>query len=170
MLENAKKHEEKLKQLFFDTDFDLHYQFSSFACYREIFKIPDDTWTSNHFVSMHNNEIIGYIKYQIRRPEQSADGLSIIHFGGKDTVNNYIFGKDVFTAIRDIFEKYHFNKLNFSVVIGNPIESTYDKIINSYNGRIVGFRKQDVKLIDGKIYDTKEYEILATDYFKARYD
>jgi hypothetical protein len=64
-----------------------------------------------------------------------------------------------------MFEKYRFNKLNFTVVRGNPIEKTYDKLIKRYNGRIVGIKEQETKLIDGKLYDMKEYEILASHYF-----
>ena len=165
MLDSAKRYEEKLKQLFFDIEYDPYYFYSYYAAYREVFKIPDDTWQGNHFVSVHNGEIIGYIKYGIKRSEYSVDALYVVHFGGKTAPNGYIFCKDVITAIRDVFEKYGFNKVNFSVVIGNPIEKTYDKMITRYGGRIVGIRKSDLRLIDGKLYDSKEYEILSSEYF-----
>lgn len=71
-------------------------------------------------------------------------------------------------ALRDIFEKFHFRKLDFTVVIGNPIESTYDRMVEKYGGRIVGIQKKQVRLIDGQLYDKKLYEILAEDYFKKR--
>jgi hypothetical protein len=71
----------------------------------------------------------------------------------------------VITAIKDIFEKYRFNKLNFTVARGNPIEKTYDKLIKRYNGRIVGILEQEARLIDGRLYDVKEYELLADRYF-----
>ena len=72
-----------------------------------------------------------------------------------------VFGQ----ALKDIFEKFHFRKLIFSVVIGNPIEKTYDRMIQKYGGRIVGIQRQQVKLIDGQFYDVKMYEILSDDYF-----
>jgi hypothetical protein len=50
--------------------------------------------------------------------------------------------------------------------IGNPIEKQYDKIIFKYNGSIVGIRKKEVILIDGKYYDLKLYEIFKKDYDK----
>jgi hypothetical protein len=105
------------------------------------------------------------IDYQIKRLENSVWGLRIIHFGGKDAPCRYVFGKDVITAIKDIFEKYRFNKLNFAVALGNPVEKTYDKLVRRYNGRIVGIKEQETRLIDGRLYDLKEYEILASRYF-----
>jgi hypothetical protein len=166
MLEYAKKYEDKLRELFFDVAFDHFYMFEQFTVYRETFELPKDTWASNHFVSVHSGIILGMIGYQIQRPENSVGGLHIIHFGGPQAPNAYIFGKDVMTAIKDIFEKYRFNKLNFTVVRGNPIEKTYDKLIKRYNGRIVGIMEQETKLLDGRLYDVKEYEILASRYFE----
>jgi hypothetical protein len=166
MLEYAKKYENELKGLFYDTSFDLFYKFEAYMSYRETFELPENTYNSNHFASVHNNNILGVIGYQIKRPENAVWGLFIIHFGGKDAPNRYVFGKDIMTAIKDIFEKYHFSKLNFNVVIGNPIEKTYDKLIRRYNGRVVGIKEQETKLLDGRLYDVKEYEILADRYFR----
>jgi hypothetical protein len=165
MLEYAKKYEDKLRELFLDVAFDPFYQFERYMVYRETFKLPEDTWNAHHFVSVYNNTVLGMIGYEIKRPENAVRDLRIIHFGGHQAANRYIFGKDVITAIKDIFEKYHFNKLNFSVVRGNPIEKTYDKLVRRYNGRIVGVMEQETKLIDGRLYDVKEYEILASRYF-----
>jgi hypothetical protein len=165
MLEYAKKYEDTLRGLFFDTAFDPFYQFDSYMCYRETFELPKETFNSNHFASVYDNNVLGMIGYSIKRPENAVYGLYIVHFGGPESLHRYIFGKDIMTAMKDIFEKYRFNKLNFTVVIGNPIEKTYDKLIRRYNGRIVGTKEQETRLIDGKIYDVKEYEILASRYF-----
>ena len=53
------------------------------------------------------------------------------------------------------------------MVIGNPIEKSYDKMVKKYGGRIIGTYKEDVKLIDGEYYDKKLYEILSSEYFNA---
>jgi hypothetical protein len=165
MLEYAKKYEDKLRELYLDIAFDPYYKFEQYTVYRETFKLPEDTWSANHFVSIHNKNILGMIGYQIKRTENIVQGLHIVHFGGPRAANPYTFGKDVITAIKDIFEKYHFNKLNFSVIRGNLIEKTYDKLIRKYNGRIVGIKEKETMLIDGRLYDVKEYEILADRYF-----
>jgi len=166
MLEYAKKHEDRLRQLFYDTAFDLYYKFDQLKPYRETFKLPEDNWDSTYFVSIHNDEIVGVIGYHIERLANLITGLYAIHFGGEAAHNSYVFGKDLLTAIKDIFEKYGFNKINFKVVIGNPIEKTYDEWVKKYNGRIVGIKRQEVRLMDNKLYDLKEYEILASDYFQ----
>ena len=172
MLEYAKPYEDRLRELFGAVAFDPFYRFLEYRCYREPFDIPKDTWGGNDFVSIHAGAVIGFIGYRIRRPENAVDGVRVIHFagaGGRDAHKNaYIFGKDVLSAFRDMFERFHFDKVNFSVVVGNPVEKTYDKLARRYGGGIVGTRKRDVRLLDGYLYDLKEYEILAADYSKRR--
>jgi Flp pilus assembly secretin CpaC len=168
MLEYAKKYEDKLRQLFMDITFDPFYKYQQNAVYRDVLELPKDTWAFHHFVSLYQGDILGMIAYQVRRSENAVCGLNVIHFGGREPGNGFVFGKDVLTAVRDVFEKYGVNKINFEVAIGNPIEKTYDKLIGRYNGRIVGIKKQDTRLMDGKLYDIKEYEILAEEYFSGR--
>jgi len=172
MLDNAKKYEPELVKLFYDVAYDPFYNFQQILSYRETFKIPETTWDGNYFVSMFEGKIIGYVEYSTNRSANYAHGLNILHFNGnrKETALSeyYVFGKDVMTAVRDVFEKFGFNKLNFCVVIGNPIEKTYDKLIKRYGGRIVGVFRRDKLLIDGKLHDIKCYEILAEEYFARK--
>ena len=164
MLEYAKKHEPKLKELYWDIAFDPFYQFIDYSAFREDIKLPEDTYRQNDFVSVWNGEIIGHITYSINRIANSVDSFGCVHFGKNYP---YIFGKDLVTALKEIFEKFKFNKISFCVVIGNPIEKTYDKLVQKYGGRIVGIWKQDRRLLDGNLYDSKCYEILAEDYFNT---
>jgi len=164
MLEYAKKYELKLKELYWDIAFDSHYQYRQSSPHRDDFELPKDTYSQNDFVSIWQGEIIGHINYSINRSANCIDNLTCVHFGNN---NSYTFAKDLITAIKNIFEKYKFNKLCFCVVVGNPIEKTYDKLVKKYGGRIVGIWKQDRKLLDGNLHDVKCYEILAEDYFKS---
>ena len=66
-------------------------------------------------------------------------------------------------VIKDIFEKYHFHKLIFNAVIGNPAREKYTKIIERFGGRIVGIAKEDIYMY-GKYYDKIIYEVLKSDY------
>jgi len=79
-----------------------------------------------------------------------------------------IFGADLGRALKDIFEKYNFRKLGFSVVVGNPVEKAYDRIIGRYGGRVVGTHIKQCRLTDGEYYDLKKYEIFREDYMKNR--
>jgi RimJ/RimL family protein N-acetyltransferase len=168
MLHNAKKYETELVKLFSDIDYDPFYDFYMYSVYRETFKIPENNWNGHYFASVSGTEVLGCIYYTVRRPENYAEGIGIVHFGGKNAKGSFVFGKDVMTAAKDIFERFGFIKLKFSCVIGNPVEKTYDKLVRRYGGRIVGIHKNETKLINGKLFDTKLYEITAEEYFASK--
>jgi len=172
MLDNAKKYEPELVKLFHDVALDPFYIFQQLN-FRETFKVPDTTWDGNYFVSLYGDKVIGYIEYSTNRSlTYNAHGLNILHFGTnkKETSNAeyWTFGRDVMTAVKDVFERFGFKKLKFSCVTKNPIMKTYDKLIKRYGGRIVGIYKNERVLIDGKLYDIKEYEITADEYFARK--
>ena len=162
MLDNALKHADALKMLHLDTWHDEKYKFYNYRCFWELPTLKENTLDGHDFVSINDKgDIIGAIGYCIMRDTESVCGLGIINFTGDKA-----FGKDVLQAIKDIFEKYNFRKLSWCVVVGNPIERTYDKLCAKYGGRIVGTEKEETKLFDNKYYDVKRYEILRLDYMK----
>lgn len=164
MLDLAINHVEELKVKFRETWFSDKYKFWAYGNYYEEFEMKESTWNGHQFVSLNiDGEVIGYVGYEIDRGNDFVEGLNIINF----TDSKATFGLDIGKALTDVFEKFHFRKLSFCVVIGNPIERTYDRMIEKYHGRVVGLRKAHVKLYDGFYYDVKMYEILAEDYFKA---
>ncbi len=167
MLDIAIKHKEQLTERFRETWFQDKYKYWNYANYFEEITIEESTWVNHQFVSLDSSgDVIGYIGYKIDRSNDYVYALNIINF----TENKSVFGMDAGQALRNIFEKFYFRKLCFSVVVGNQIEKTYDKMIERYRGRISGYQKEQVRLIDGQFYDEKMYEILAKDYFaKMKY-
>lgn len=164
MLDVALKYKDVLPNLFMDTWHQEKYKFYHYNSYRE-FQLKEDTWNAHEFVSVDKDgNVIGFIGYEVNRVATSVCGLGIINFSD----NKFTFGKDVIQAIKDIFEKYNFHKISFCVVIGNPIEKTYDKLVAKYGGRIVGIEKEHTVLYDHKFYDVKRYEILREDYIKTK--
>lgn len=164
MLDIALKYVDELKKLYINTWHDEKYKYYHYQPFWEVPKFEDGTWNGHDFVSLNKSgEVIGSIRYSINRPTESACELGIINF-----TDDAIFGRDVIQAIKDIFEKYNFHKLSCCVVVGNPIEKTYDKLIPKYGGRIVGIEKQEARLFDNKYYDVKRYEIVREDYLKAK--
>lgn len=164
MLDVAIKYEELLNRKFIDTWFDDKYKWWNSDTYYQIPELSKDSWDRHEFVSINKEgEIIGFISYGVDRQANRATKLQIINF----TNDKMTFGLDVYRALKDIFEKFNFNKLIFNVIVGNPIEKSYDKIIKKYGGKICAYYKNDVKLTDGQYYDFKGYEILSEDYFKA---
>lgn len=163
LLEPAIKYKDQLEKLQYNVWFDDKYKYWNADVYYSSMEIENNTWNKHQFVSVLNDEVIGYIAYNVSRSDNTVHALSILNF----TDNKATFGMDLGRAVRDIFEKFKFRKLNFTVVIGNPIEDTYDRLIEKYGGRIVGVHKEDVKLVDGLYYDRKLYEITSREYFNA---
>ena len=160
MLDLAFKHREALQQKYLKVALNSdRYKYSvatNWLSYE--LKLDDNNWNKLEFVSINSqNEIIGFLKCDINRAVHYAHNLRIINFEEKP---NFLFSKDLKEFIIDIlFLKFRFNKLQFTCVVGNPIEKTYDRLIAKYGGRIVGIYEKDVRLIDNKIYDLKLYEI-----------
>lgn len=166
MLEPAISHAEELQFKYRITWFDDYYKFANYAPYCMTLKIEDVTINKHQFVSVYGGNIIGLIQYEIDRFTNNVSGLCIMNFYPGQSP--FVFAKDLGDCIRDIFEKFKFNKINFSVIVGNPIEPTYDKLVKKYGGRIVGIKKKDKKLFDGKLYDLKLYEIERDEYIKRK--
>ena len=161
MLDNANKYTYELKNLYLDTWYDDKYKFYYACGYSEEPHYSDSNLGRHDFVSLDKNgNIIGYISYGILRYEYYAHNLSIVNFSD----NILTFGRDLREVISNIFEKYNLRKLQFMVVVGNPIEKSYDKLIQKYGGRIVGEYKKHRRLIDGNFYNAKAYEIFREDY------
>lgn len=157
------KYSLELQNNFLDTFYDDKYKFYHDG-YSSEYTPSTDNWGQHEFVSIDSyGDVIGYIAYSIDRNSYSIDRLRIINFSD----NRIIFGKDVITVLNNAFTKYNFRKLTFCVFIGNPIEKSYDKLINKYGGRIVGYYKKHERLSDGELYDMKMYEIFREDYIKS---
>ena len=165
MLDVAIKHEEKLKNLFPSVWHNERYKFWMSGGWCDNFVAKKDTWNTHEFVSLDSaGNILGYIAYDFDRNTQNISGLSVLNF----TENQFVFGRDLFQALKDIFEKYHFRKIDFSVVCGNPIEKSYDRLVERFGGRVVGVYKEHCRLMDGNYYDLKLYEVLKADYDQER--
>lgn len=165
MLDLAIKYTDQVIQKFRETWYKDKYKYFHNANFFEDWVVKDTTWNDHQFVSVRNGDVIGYIGYNIDRSWDLVNNLCVINFEDSPSME---FSADMGHAIRNIFEKFNFRKLCFSVIVGNPIESSYDKMCLKYGGRIVGIKKENARLIDGCFYDEKLYEIFREDYLSAR--
>lgn len=135
------------------------YKYLNVSSYWDNFmsEIPDSDWNSIIRLSVAEDKVLGYFKALIARDTNDVSSLTIVNFNLKTI--SFTFIKDLETFIKYLLEYKKFRKIAFSVVVGNPAERLYDKFIEKYNGRVVGVRKNDVKLVDGKYYDLKLYEL-----------
>lgn len=162
MLRPAQLYEAELNQKFieiwYDSDY-MYYTFSSGFCKLDL----DSSNYNNHmFASIDNDEnIIGFISYDVHHTTMSADNLAIMSFDR----GNITFGKDLKQAIDDIFNKYHMNRLEFQCIEGNPSFSTYKRLCRKYGGNIVGHSHDCIKLMDGRLHDLYTFEIMSEGYY-----
>jgi len=163
MIDIANKYEKELHDLLLDTWYEDRYKYFHNSCFSETYSNSDSNWDNHRFVSKgKDGEILGFICYEVNRSNDYVDGLAAINFSN----NRGVLGRDLINVVANIFEKFAFRKLLFSVVVGNPIERSYDRLVQRYGGRIVGTYKDHCKLMDGKYYDRKLYEIFKEDYIR----
>lgn len=164
MLKPAQLYTDLLRRKFWEIAYEDKYKFFNTG-YIDEYRSVDNNWNTTEFVSIDNNgDIVGYVKYDIDRCSNRVYNFTAINF----SKNKIVFGLDLGRVIQDIFLKYKYRKLSFGVFVGNPIESSYDKAIERWNGRIVGIKYQDSRLMDGNYYDYKMYEISLESYLKAK--
>ena len=164
MLALAFEHKEELQcRLRKIWENEKYWYYNNSSYFRQL-SLEEDTWNCMQYASLNSaGEVIGYLEYGIEREARYVKYLAIANF-----TDDASFGLDVLHMIKDIFEKYKYRKITFSVIIGNPIEKRYDKLISRYGGRIVGVYKENVMLPDGMLYDEKLYEIHLSDYLSHR--
>lgn len=168
MLDLAYKYEEEIREKMLDTWYDEKYMFYYSSSSHSVWQNPkpeDGDWSNRHFVSLDSKgNVIGIIDYHVDRECDMATWFGAMNF----TNNKATFGKDLAQVIDDIFCKFNMRKLEFSVVVGNPVERSYDRMVKQYGGQITGIKHKHAKLLDGKYYDHKDYEIFREDYLEAK--
>jgi len=166
MLQPAKLHEDELRIKFMEIDFEERYKYYHASSHRQEYTASYETWKRMEYASIaKDGRLLGYIAYNFDRETNSVYRLLIINF--EEEGNGIEFVADVYRAVHEIFFKFNQNKLSFSVVVGNPIERSYDRLMEEFNGSIVGIMREDVCLMDGGVYDLKMYEIFSEEVKNA---
>jgi len=169
MLDNAYKYEDKIRELFYNVWYDPKYQYYFYGDTHSVFKLDKENGDKycRRFVSLNKEgEVNGYIGYGVDRGCNMAIGFGAINFSEDKTG----FGRDLAQCIDDIFTKFQMNRMEFSVVIGNPVEASYDRLVKKIGGRILCVRHDVTLDMAGNYCDDKTYEIMRKDYlaFKER--
>ena len=163
MLRNARLYIDELQEKAYDTWYDTKYQFYYAGGYfNEIDFSDDNRWT---FVSVNDDdEVIGYITFQI-----APDTNCVRNFGAMSLCDNLniTFARDVAGLVNDIFCKYHFNRMEWYCVDGNPVLRSYKKFCEKHGGTVVAHEHECIKTIDGVLRDTYGFEILARNYIPS---
>lgn len=160
MLKPAFLYKNQLNETYHKIIYNEKYKFLIEDVWEYNIKIEESDANSIQLVSIDENEnVIGFLQANLNREINHVTSLEVINFNEI----NYTYSKDFNNFIRDLTEKFGFKKITFEVILGSPYEKLYDKHLKRFNGRVVGIKKAEVRLADGKYYDVKIYEI-----FKAK--
>lgn len=165
MLIPALTKEEELNEVWQKNIFKPKYKWLRTSGYLDLTKeLKTDTWSNIQLISYddYTNKICGYFNCNVKQPEYFINKIFMINFDDKSTT----FLNDIKDLFIKLFMDFNYNKINFSVIIGNPAEKQYDNFIERYNGSIVGIFKKDC-FINGSLYDKKQYEIMKDDFIKS---
>lgn len=165
ILKIAYPYQEKLNSIWQSIVFQDKYKYyndSVFWNYK--FSLAEDSWSSIQMVSVdHKDNVLGYLGAYIDRQCNKVSGVAAINFHDM----NLTFSKDLYIFLSDLFVKYNFNKIEWKVVVGNPAEKMYDKIVKKYGGYVVGVQHQSTILQDGTLCDEKFYELFRSDFLNS---
>lgn len=162
MIEFAYKYENEINKeylTFLKNDPDAKYiNYTSYFKFE--LKIDGDQWNNIQFVSVYKKKIIAYFNFSVDRVVNNVDGIQVMRFN-KNKKYNDIFLKDYQKTFDMLFNKYKFDNLFFSCVVGGSGERINDLMLKLNNKiRIVGIKKNYTKLNDGLIYDIKMYQVI----------
>lgn len=125
--------------------------------------LKEDNYDCHQFVSVDKEDnVIGYITYAVDWAAMSASSFGIISF----KKNNMEFARDIYTAICNIFNVYHMNRIQWLCFADNPAIRGYRNFIKKHGGKECAYYRQATKLQDGKLHDSVCFEILHEE-FKA---
>jgi hypothetical protein len=162
MLEIAYPHKDKLNKAWQSCAFVDRFKYYNCTpeAYYEIY-LDNNSWEKLQMVSADTSEnITGYFAASIDRRTNKVSNISAINFGDQ----NLSFSRDFKDFLVRLFEVYKFNKVEWFVVVGNPAETMYDRIVAKYGGRVTGVKRDAVMLYDGTLCNVKEYELMRCEY------
>lgn len=161
MLKPAQLYKDQLREKQCEFMYDMNSMYFHSWCGIELTSIKDDNWDCHSFVSIdENNNVIGYITYNVDHTSLNASGFGIISYDR----GNLTFIKDVYQAIEDIFLKYNFNRIEWYCYADNPAVKGYRKFIKRVGGCECGYKRQHTMLLDHKLHDIIEFEILKEEF------
>ena len=100
-------------------------------------------------------KLLGYLDYQIDWYNACAYRFGIMSFDK----GNPIIGKDLLRELNKLIYEYELHRIEWRMVGGNPVEKSYDKICQKFNGT-KHILKDVIKDKYGKYHNDIIYEIV----------
>ena len=124
-------------------------------------EITPDTWNSIQFVSHDGEKVIGYFSCRFDRNTKTAHDIEAVNFYPQCKA---VFGLDLRNFAVTVFNTMGMNRMVWDVIVGNPAEQMYDRIVQRFGGRIVGTFRQSAMTPDGVLHNQKYYEMFRDDF------
>ena len=102
-----------------------------------------------------DEELIGFLSYTVDWYSSCAYNFGLISFNR----GNPTTGRDLFNELTKLINEYKLHRIEWKMVGGNPVEKSYDKFCNKFNGTKHVF-KDVMKDKFGKYHDSIIYEII----------
>lgn len=119
--------------------------------------VDKNTWNNIQMVSVDKEDNVhGYFSVAVDETLNRLASMSVINYGPKCDL---VFSKDFYQFLKYLFVDRGFHKLEWTVVIGNPIEKMYDRFCKKAGGNIIGISHDSAMLRDRRPYDQKHYEV-----------
>ncbi len=161
MLKAAQLYEDELQKKNIEAWYKSENIYWNGGPYDSVINLKEDNYDCHQFVSVDkNNNVIGYICYEINWAVMSAGSFGIISFDK----GNIEFARDIYTAICNLFEIYHVNRIAWTCYVDNPAIRGYRNFVKKHGGRECAYYRQNAKLMDGRLHDSVEFEILAEEF------
>lgn len=104
------------------------------------------------------DKLIGYLDYNIDWYSSCASRFGLISFDK----GNPILGKTLFEEMNKLINDYRLHRIEWRMIGGNPVEKSYDRFCEKYNGAKHVLRDA-FKDKYGKYHDDIIYEIILGD-------
>lgn len=159
MLEPAILHADALAKLHPRALFEPRANFYVATSWRSFKTTLEDTeWNYIQRVSVRDGEVHGYLYASVDRDIPCISELGAI---------SYLPGSPTFARDLAAFVGWlcvdRWERVAWSVIVGNPIEPMYDRMCERLGGRVIGTQRKTVRTPDGVLRDRKLYEVLPVD-------
>jgi hypothetical protein len=134
---------------------DLMYEVGSCDNYMPNIIDEPSKETYQYAIVDKNEKLIGYVTYHIDWYSSQASRFGLMSFDK----GNILIGKELFGIMTNIIENLKIHRIEWYMIGGNPVERSYDKFCEKYDGRKI-FLKDTFKDRYGEYHDSITYEII----------
>lgn len=110
------------------------YQYYFTTGYLAFPEIYMNDYSAIQRLSIHNDEVIGWMVARLDREQWMVAGLEVISFKDKPS---FLFGKDGVKFFNDLVDVYQFTQISWEFCYDIPVRKMYERIVEQYDGSII---------------------------------